>query len=218
MALAIFDLDNTLIGGDSDHAWGEFLVEEGLVDPQVYKEANDRFYQQYLDGSLDIHRYLEYSLAPLTRFSLNELAQLHQRFMARKITPIMLPKAQALLAQHRQRGDFLLIITATNSFVTSPIARALGVDDLIACEAEIDNQRYTGRLSGTPSFREGKVVRLQQWLREHPQYSLAGSYFYSDSHNDLPLLEQVDYPVVVDADATLQQIAIERNWPQLSLR
>ncbi|MCL6415128.1 HAD-IB family hydrolase [Aestuariirhabdus sp. Z084] len=217
MALAIFDLDNTLIGGDSDHAWGEFLVEQGVVDAQIYREANDRFYQHYQQGTLDIHEFLSFALRPLSQHSMTQLQQLHSDFMRTKIEPMMLPKAAALLAKHRQDGDFLLIITATNHFVTAPIGQRLGVDDLLATDPEIVDGRYTGEVSGTPCFQEGKVERLQQWL-EHQNQSLAGSYFYSDSCNDLPLLELVDNPVAVDADARLSAIAVERNWPLISLR
>ncbi|RRJ83087.1 HAD family hydrolase [Aestuariirhabdus litorea] len=217
MALAIFDLDNTLLGGDSDHSWGEFLVNKGVVDATEYKQANDRFYQHYLNGTLDIHEFLSFALRPLTQHSLEELAALHQEFMQRCIEPMMLPKAQALLQQHREAGDFLLIITATNRFVTEPIARRLGVDDLLATDPELLDGRYTGDISGTPCFQEGKVERLEQWLADKA-YSLEGSYFYSDSCNDLPLLERVDNPVAVDADARLSAIAIERGWPLISLR
>lgn len=217
MSLAIFDLDNTLIGGDSDHSWGEFLVHKSLVDAAEYQRQNDGFYQAYKDGSLDINAYLRFSLAPLTRYSMDELAALHREFMADYIEPILLPKAQALLAEHRERGNQLLIITATNGFVTRPIAARLGVDDILATDPEIHQGRYTGNSVGTPCFQTGKVLRLQQWLSERNE-SLDESYFYSDSINDLPLLEQVTYPVAVDPDDRLQAIAETRNWPIISLR
>src|SRR5690606_31711988 len=215
--LAIFELDNTLLGGDSDHGWGEFLVSRGLVDEREFREANDRYYRQYQSGQLDIHAYLAFALEPLTRHSVEALQALHAEFMRDVSAPMRLPKAQALLAQHRARGDYLLIITATNAFVTRPIAQSLGVDDIIATEPELRCGRYTGRIVGTPSFREGKVVRLQEWLREK-QFDLAGSSFYSDSLNDLPLLEMVESPVAVDPDDTLRAIATERGWPVISLR
>jgi HAD superfamily hydrolase (TIGR01490 family) len=217
VALAIFDLDNTLLAGDSDHAWGQFLVDEGIVDTGQFKRANDRFYQDYLDGSLDIQKYLEFSLEPLTRHSMEELVILRHRFVETRIKPIMLPAAIALLAQHRNRGDYLMIITATNRFVTEPIARLFGVDHLIATDPELLNNRYTGRISGVPSFQAGKVTRLNHWL-EHSSESLEGAFFYSDSHNDLPLLELVDTPVAVDPDKTLEAFAKERGWKILSLR
>jgi HAD superfamily hydrolase (TIGR01490 family) len=217
VSLAIFDLDNTLLGGDSDHGWGEFLVSRGLVDATQFREANDHYYRQYQNGQLDIHAYLAFALEPLTQHDLPALKNLHAEFMRDVIAPMRLPKAEALLAEHRARGDYLLIITATNAFVTRPIAESLGVDDIIATEPELRGDRYTGRITGTPSFREGKVVRLNQWLQSR-ELSLAGSSFYSDSMNDLPLLEMVENPVAVDPDDTLRALATERGWPVISLR
>ena len=217
MSLAIFDLDNTLLNGDSDHAWGEFLVQQGIVDGAHYKATNDDFYRRYQEGCLDIHAYLEFSLQPLTQHSKDQLDKWHQQFMQTMIAPMRLAKADELLAKHRAAGDFLLIITATNAFVTRPIARWLGVDDILATEPEFINGAYTGKINGIPCFREGKVKRLQQWLQKTGQ-NLEGSYFYSDSHNDLPLLEIVDKPIVVDADEQLQKYALERGWPHISLR
>lgn len=217
MSLAIFDLDNTLLGGDSDHAWGEFLIKQGVVDADYYKRENDRFYQQYQHGGLVIQDYLAFALEPLSQHSKQQLDAWHRQFMVEMIEPMRLPQADALLNHHRQQGDYLLIITATNRFVTEPIARAMGVDDIIASDPEMIDGRYTGRVAGTPCFQQGKVERMQQWLAAHQQ-SLEGSYFYSDSFNDLPLLEQVSFPVVVDADAQLQAVARERNWPSISLR
>lgn len=217
MALAIFDLDNTLLAGDSDHAWGEFLVEQGLVDRIRYKQANDAFYQDYLRGTLDILAYQAFALEPLTRFEPEQLSELHKAFMQHKILPIQLDKATQLLASHRQAGDFLLIITATNRFVTGPIAQMLGVDDILATEPEQIDGRYTGRISGIPCYQEGKVVRLNQWL-ENSAFDLDGSYFYSDSRNDIPLLERVDHPVAVDADAALTAHAKRKGWSLISLR
>jgi HAD superfamily hydrolase (TIGR01490 family) len=215
--LAIFDLDNTLIAGDSDHSWGEFLVQKNLVNAAVYAEANDRFYQQYKAATLDIQEYLAFSLAPLTGYTLDELAAFHQEFMRDYVKPMMLPKAQALLKKHRDQGDYLLIITATNSFVTHPIAAYLGVDDILASDAEIRDGRYTGKGTGTPCFQGGKVIRLQEWLKVKG-FNLDDAYFYSDSINDLPLLEQVPNPVAVDADERLSRIAQERGWKIISLR
>ncbi len=217
MALAIFDLDNTLINGDSDHGWGQFLVEQGLVDAQLYKEKNDYYLEQYQLGQLDIHEYLEFSLLALSQHPLEKLQTLHQQFMTDKILPIISEKSRALIAKHRAKGDYLLIITATNLFVTEPISKELGMDDIIATEPEMVNGQYTGKIAGTPSFQHGKVKRLTTWL-EKTGLSLQGSYFYSDSRNDLPLLELVDYPVVVDADDTLLAHAQKNNWPVMSLR
>lgn len=215
--LAIFDLDNTLINGDSDHSWGEFLVEQGLVDTAWYQQENDRFYQQYQEGTLDNDAYLEFVLKPLSQHSIEQLNQWHQQFMQEKVLPMMQDKAKALLQKHRDQGHFLLIITATNAFITRPIAESLGVDAMLATEPEIIDQCYTGRYTGTACFHQGKVVRLQQWLKE-TGYSLEGSYFYSDSHNDLPLLKVVDNPVVVDADPILTAYAEQHQWPIISLR
>ncbi|WP_151705013.1 HAD family hydrolase [Nitrincola alkalilacustris] len=217
MRLAIFDLDNTLLGGDSDHAWGEFLCRIGAVDESAYQAANDRFYRQYQQGTLDINEFLAFALRPLSQHSLTQLELWHQQFMQECIEPLMLPAAQDLIEQHRKQGDLPMIITATNAFVTRPIASRLGIDVLLATEPELLDGRYTGRLQGTPCFQEGKVTRLQQWLEERG-HSLSGSYFYSDSRNDLPLLEQVDHPVAVNPDETLASIARERNWPILDLR
>lgn len=217
MALAIFDLDNTLIAGDSDHSWGEFLAHKNLVDAEHYRRANDAFYEDYKAGTLDIRAYLEFSLAPLTRHSMAELDKLHAEFMRDYITPMLLPKAQALLDTHRAQGDYLLIITATNGFVTRPIGKHLGVDDLLATDPEVVDGAYTGKFVGTPCFQAGKVVRLHEWLKTH-NHSLEGAFFYSDSINDVPLLEQVDHPVAVDPDARLEAIAQERGWKIISLR
>ncbi|QJQ96893.1 MULTISPECIES: HAD family phosphatase [Halomonadaceae] len=217
MSLAIFDLDNTLISVDSDHAWGEFLLEQSAVDAVAYRDANDRFMRDYTNGTLDIHAFLEVALKPLAENSPEQLAAWHQQFMATKIEPNILAKAEGLLAHHRSRGDTLLIITATNRFITGPIAKRLGVDHLIAVEPEIVDSRYTGRVTGTPSYREGKIVCLEAWLANR-DISLDGAWFYSDSHNDLPLLEKVDHPVAVDPDDTLRQVAEARDWRIISLR
>ncbi|MDR5873775.1 HAD family hydrolase [Halomonas sp. CUBES01] len=217
MSLAIFDLDNTLISIDSDHAWGEFLLEQGAVDPVAYREANDRFMADYQAGNLDMAEFLAVALKPLADNTPEQLAAWHQQFMASKIEPHILPKGEALLARHRTSGDTLLIITATNRFITAPIAERLGVDHLIAVEPERVDGRYTGRVQGVPSYREGKVTRLQQWLAEQ-ELSMEGAWFYSDSHNDLPLLEQVDHPVAVDPDDTLRNVAEQRQWRIMSLR
>ena len=217
MNLAIFDLDNTLLGGDSDYLWGRFLVEQGIVDAEHYERENQRFYDEYKSGLLDIHEFLRFSLKPLAEHDLFTLQSWHRQFMAEKITPIMLPKARELLDKHRAQGDFLLIITATNRFVTGPIAEALGVDDMLATEAAMAHGRYTGEVDGIPCFQQGKVTRLNSWLAQ-TGHNLADSWFYSDSHNDLPLLEQVSHPVAVDADDTLAAHARLKSWPHISLR
>ncbi|MDT8896305.1 HAD family hydrolase [Halomonas sp. I1] len=217
MSLAIFDLDNTLLSIDSDHAWGEFLLEQGAVDPVAYRQANDRFMADYEAGTLDMHAFLEVALKPLADNTPEQLAAWHQQFMASKIEPSILPRGEELVARHRTRGDTLLIITATNRFITAPIARRLGIDDLIAVEPEMIDGRYTGRVSGIPSYREGKVERLTAWLADREE-TLDDAWFYSDSHNDLPLLEKVDHPVAVDPDTTLRDTAEARGWRIISLR
>lgn len=217
MTLAIFDLDNTLIAGDSDYLWGQYLVERGIVDGDAYARENQRFYDEYVRGVLDIHEFLRFSLQPLAENPRPRLLEWREAFMAEKIRPILLPRARALLESHRQRGHYLLIITATNHFVTEPIAAEFGVDHLIATDPELVDGRYTGEVAGIPSFREGKVRRLTRWL-EQTGRNLAGSHFYSDSHNDLPLLELVSSPVAVDPDETLRQHAELRGWPVISLR
>lgn len=217
MALALFDLDNTLIAGDSDHLWGEFLVERGIVDRDAYREANDRFFQAYRAGTLDIDAYLRFALAPLAAHDPERLWQWRRAFVEEKIRPIVLAPGRELVAKHRRAGDRTLIVTATNRFVTEPIAALFGVDALLATTPEWADGRYTGRVAGTPTFREGKVTVLEQWLAEHGE-SLKDSTFYSDSHNDLPLLERVSQPVAVDPDEALREQARRRGWPVISLR
>lgn len=217
MTLAIFDLDNTLIGGDSDNLWGGFVCQQGLVDGADFAAQNDQFYADYKSGNLDIMAYLRFALGPLKGHPREQLDAWHRDFMATRIEPIMLPKAAALIADHRARGHELLIITATNHFVTKPIADALGVENLLASEAQIVDGLYTGEPSGVPSYHAGKVTRLYDWL-DGRDTSLEGAYFYSDSHNDLPLLELVDNPVAVDPDEKLLARAIELGWSVISLR
>ncbi|MBU2874083.1 HAD family hydrolase [Marinobacter salexigens] len=217
MTLAIFDLDNTLLAGDSDHAWGEFLVEEGIVDAEAYRKANDRFYEEYLNGELDILNYLGFALQPLAIHSMDELLVLRGKFMEKKVRPMLQQKARKLLDSHRERGHTLMIITATNQFVTGPIADALGIEHLIATDPEMVNGRYTGEVAGTPSFQEGKVTRLNDWLAATGE-NLNGAWFYSDSHNDLPLLERVDNPVAVDPDPKLEAFARDKGWDIMTLR
>ncbi|WP_096085198.1 HAD family hydrolase [Agaribacterium haliotis] len=219
MTLAIFDLDNTLIAGDSDHLWGEFLVEKQLVDSERFKQSNDRFYEDYCRGELDIEAYLRFALEPLTQFSSEQLNTLHSEFMAEKILPIWLLKAEALVDEHRQAGHTLLVITATNRFVTEPIVNKLRIPNLLASEGEIIDGRYTGNIADTPCYAGGKVIRLNAWLEQQEcDFDLAEAYFYSDSFNDLPLLKLVGKPRAVDPDPTLKQSATSASWPILSLR
>ncbi len=217
MSLAIFDLDNTLIGGDSDFLWGEFLGEEGVVDANAYRKKNEYFYQQYDLGTLDIYAWLDFCLEPLSRYSMNELQEFHHRFMIQKIEPIMLDKAQNCINQHKERGDTVLVMTASNSFVTAPIVKKYGINQLLATEPEIKAGRYTGGVSGIPCFQSGKVDKLMPWLQKNEE-TLTGSTFYSDSHNDLPLLELVDNPVAVNADKILTKIAEKKGWEVLNWR
>ena len=218
MKLALFDLDNTLLKGDSDHAWGEFLVNHNWVDKIVYRQKNDQFLRDYEAGKLDAVAYLQFTLQLLTRFNPEQLAQMHRQFMQESIIPMVLPKGLALLDQHRRAGDTLIIITATNDFVTGPIAAYLGVDYLLATRAQRNPQGcYTGEIVGPPCFQGGKIKHLQQWLQGR-DVNWAATYFYSDSHNDLPLLQHVGHPVAVDADPILKDYAATQSWQQISLR
>lgn len=211
MALALFDLDNTLLAGDSDYLWGCFLASKGLVDKHIYEEANLRFYEDYRQGKLDIHEFLSFALTPLAENDVNDLRAMHEEFMQEHIKPIMNLAGKDKVEEHRNNGDHLVIITATNSFVTGPIASAFGINDLIATEPEMINGQYSGKINGIPCFQEGKITKLNDWL-EISDMNLEGSYFYSDSHNDLPLLEQVSFPVAVDPDEVLEKVARERGW------
>ncbi len=216
MALVIFDLDNTLLAGDSDYLWGKFLVDQGEVDGEVYESTNRRFYDDYKAGTLDIFAFLKFSLEPLTRISNERLTKLHNQYMNEVIQPLVTSNALSLVDQHRQMGDTLLIITATNHFITAPIAKVFGIENLLATDPEMIEGRYTGNVAGTPCYQDGKVVRLNTWLDEHHQ-DLNGSRFYSDSHNDLPLLSKVDHPIAVDPDDILRQHAIDNDWKIMNL-
>ncbi len=218
MRLALFDLDNTLLAGDSDFEWAQYLIERGVLDREVYEVRNQAFYDQYKAGTLDIFEFLDFQLKPLSRHSRAQLDAWHQDFMARKIIPIVAPGTAELLKRH---GDHVqVIVTATNSFVTAPIAAHRGVPHLIATEPEQVGGEFTGRPSGMPCFKEGKVSRLDQWLAAQGKAwsDVTESWFYSDSLNDLPLLARVHYPVAVDPDATLKAHAEKQGWPVISLR
>lgn len=218
MTLALFDLDNTLLAGDSDHAWGDFLVARGHVDAEAYRRANDQFYADYQAGTLDIRAFCEFVFAVLARNDRATLEGWRAEFMRECIEPMLQEQAFALLDKHRALGHTLVIITATNRFVTELIARRYGVEHLIATEPEQGaDGRYTGRLDGIACFQAGKITRLQAWMAERGE-TLEGAWFYSDSRNDLPLLEVVAHPVAVDADPTLVATARERGWPVISLR
>ena len=217
MGIALFDLDNTLIAGDSDFLWGCFLVEQGIVDGATYERENRRFYDQYKVGELDIHEFLAFQLRPLAEHSMESLQRWRNQYIQEKITPILLPQAQALVDKHRRQGDLPVVITATNRFITGPIVELYDIQHLLATEPEMVNGAYTGGVTGTPCFQEGKVEQLGNWL-EGRQLSLDDSWFYSDSHNDLPLLGKVTHPVAVDPDEILAQHARDHDWPIISLR
>lgn len=216
MTLAIFDLDHTLIDGDSDYLWGEYMVATGITDAEAYRKRNLEFYQDYQRGSLDSDQYLTFALEPLTRHPLEKLHAWRRDYVAQWIKPLIKPGVPQKLAQHRALNHDLMIISATHRFITEPIAELLQIPHLLSTEPEISNGRYTGRYIGTPTFREGKVTALRQWLDEH-KVSLEGAYFYSDSINDLPLLDLVAHPVAVDPDAELSAIAKGRQWPLIHL-
>lgn len=217
--LALFDLDNTLLAGDSDHAWGEFLISKQLVDAAEHRSENDRYYQQYRDGRLDIHGYVRFTLLPLMTLSKAQRLALHAEFMRSTIAPLYLPKADALVASHRNRGDLTLIITATNEFITLPIAQRFQVEHLIATALEMEADQFTGRIDGTPCYQVGKVEKLEQWLQTQASaLTLNDAVFYSDSINDLPLLERVATPIAVDPDPQLRKEATARGWEIISLR
>lgn len=217
MSLALFDLDNTLIAGDSDYLWGDFLLAQGRVNASEHKALNAHFYEQYKKGELDIDEYLAFALGPMAGMTRETLAPLQRQFVRDHIEPILLDAAFDLLQRHRVLGDTLVIITATNTLVTQPIANRLGVDNLIGCEAEIVDGRYTGRPAGVPSFAEGKVSRIKAWCEGNNQ-SMDNAVFYSDSHNDLPLLRVVDRPIAVDPDDRLREEASSQGWDIISLR
>ena len=220
MNLALFDLDNTLLSGDSDFEWAQFLISKGVLDREVHEARNIEFFEQYKAGTLDIHAFLDFQLAPLSRHPREELDAWHKEFVTTRIRPLISSAARELVARHAKAGDLLAIVTATNSFVTGPIAHEFNVPHLIATIPAQENGRFTGQPRGTPSFREGKIVRVDAWLESLGLWlgSFEQSWFYSDSHNDLPLLEKVTHPVAVDADTTLAEVAARRGWTQISLR
>ena len=217
VSLAIFDLDNTLIADDSDYLWGQFLVDKGIVDKDHYASANARFYEDYRLGILDMTAFLRFALKPLADNSPQQLMQWRAEFIHNIITPILLQPAQQLINKHKDRGDTLIVITATNRFITEPIVQLYGITHLLATTPEFIDDRYTGDFIGVPCFQAGKVTLLKEWLTSSDE-TLEDSWFYSDSHNDLPLLKLVDNPVAVDPDEKLTVFAQAENWPIISLR
>lgn len=217
MKLAIFDLDNTLLAGDSDYAWGRFLVDKNIVDRDQYTKKNDQFYQQYKCGTLDIHEYQRFVLTPLIHLKHQQRESLREEFLRDVIEPLRLPKADALIRQHRDQGDQLLIITATNRFIAGPIGPLLGIQTMLATEPEIIDGKFTGAIAGIPCFQKGKIARLKEWLQTQ-SFEPTELTFYSDSINDLPLLEYSDRAIAVDPDEPLKRHAQSQGWPVMSLR
>jgi len=219
MNLCLFDLDHTLLPLDSDHEWGEFMVRVGWADAEAFRARNDEFYRQYQEGVLDLPAYIDFATGVWRHRPAHELNEIHQRFMREVIAPAIRPEALQLVRQHQQAGDRVLIVTATNEFVTRPIAQALGVQELLAMRLAVDASGwYTGAIQGTPTMREGKVQRMEEWLSAHGlRWADVESTFYSDSMNDVPLLERVDHPVATNPDARLRALAQERGWRILDL-
>ncbi len=220
MKLALFDLDNTLLNGDSDFEWSQFLIRIGILDRELFEVKNQTFYDQYKAGTLDIHEFLDFQLKPLSRHSRKVLDDWHRQFMAENVMPMVTSQSRELVKQHLDAGDVCVIITATNSFVTTPIARVFGVEHLIATEPEHIDGEFTGQVADVPCFREGKITRLDSWLsaRGWTLDSFEDSVFYSDSMNDLPLMCKVKHPVAANPDATLRTHAEQHGWPIISLR
>ena len=220
MNLALFDLDNTILAGDSDYNWSRFLIQEGYLDGAIHAEKNEKFYADYKAGTLDIYAFVEFQFKPLARNPRTVLNQLLKKYVEEVIKPMITEKARALVKRHQDEGDLIIVITATNSFITKPIAELFGIENLIGTDPEEKEGEFTGKVSGLPSFKEGKVTRLEAWLKGK-NLSLASfenSYFYSDSHNDLPLMQKVTHPVAVDSDDILSEYAQSKGWPQISLR
>jgi HAD superfamily hydrolase (TIGR01490 family) len=218
--LALFDLDNTILAGDSDYNWSRFLIQEGYLDGAIHAEKNEKFYADYKAGTLDIFAFVEFQFKPLARNPRTVLNQLLKKYVEEVIKPMITEKARALVKRHQDEGDLIIVITATNSFITRPIAELFGIENLIGTDPEEKEGEFTGKVSGLPSFKEGKVTRLEAWLKGK-NLSLASfeqSYFYSDSHNDLPLMQKVTHPVAVDSDDVLSEYAKSKGWPQISLR
>ncbi|MCB1961122.1 MAG: HAD family hydrolase [Rhodocyclaceae bacterium] len=220
MDLVLFDLDNTLLAGDSDFAWAEFLIGKGVLDREVYETRNIAFYEQYKAGTLDIFEFLDFQLAPLARHERTRLDAWHAEFMDVSIRPMITDQARALVEQHRADGALLAVVTATNSFVTGPIAREFGIPHLVATIAAQENGAFTGKPRGMPAFKAGKIERVERWLETLGLHSgaFARRWFYSDSHNDLPLLKTVTDPIAVDPDDALREHARLHAWPVISLR
>jgi HAD superfamily hydrolase (TIGR01490 family) len=220
MDLVLLDLDNTLLAGDSDFEWAQFLIGKGVLDREVQEAKNQEFFDHYKAGTLDIHAFLDFQLKPLSRHGRAELDAWHEEFMVTRIRPMIGRTAVSLVERHLKEGALTALVTATNSFVTGPIAREFGIAHLVATIAAQEHGRFTGKPRGLPSFREGKVERVEAWLESLGLWwgSFGRSFFYSDSLNDLPLLAKVSNPVAVDPDETLRRHADSHGWPVISLR
>ena len=217
MPVALFDLDNTLLGGDSDYLWGEYLVSIGAVDEATHRRENERFFADYQQGVLDVRAFLTFQLRPLAENDMATLLEWREQFVSDWIAPLVLEKGRALVADHRRRNHRVAIVTSTNAFITRPIAELFGIADLLATEPERRGDRYTGAYLGEPCSGAGKVRRVDAWARAEG-FTLGESWFYSDSYQDLPLLSRVDHPVAVDPDENLREHAKAHDWPVLSLR
>jgi HAD superfamily hydrolase (TIGR01490 family) len=219
MNLTLFDLDHTLLPIDSDYSWGEFSLKMGWVDPELFKVKNDQFFADYQAGVLDIHDYVKFATEAVRLKGPELAAKAHQQFMQEVVLPVIKPSALSLIKQHQDAGDHVMVVTATNEFVTRPIAKALGIQELIAVELAKDSTGWiTGEILGTPSFKAGKVARVEAWLSAHQKsWQDVHITFYSDSLNDLPLLEKAQTPVATNPDARLRQLATDRGWRILEL-
>ena len=220
LQLAIFDLDNTLLNGDSDYNWSLFLIEHGVLDSDLYKERNEQFFKEYQSGNLDVFAYCEFQFKTLKDNPRELLDELRSDYVKKIINPMITKEAKDLVESHRKENHKLLIITATNSYITRPIADLFGIEDLIGTDLEELNGEFTGKVSGLPSFQEGKIIRLNSWLEKRGLIfeELEKTFFYSDSMNDIPLLEKVSNPVAANPDEILEKKAIKENWPIIYLR
>jgi HAD superfamily hydrolase (TIGR01490 family) len=218
MNIALFDLDNTLINGDSDHEWGNFLAENNYVDSKSYKERNNIFFEEYKKGTLCPREFALFSYEPLTKYSYKTLLEIREKFFKDKILPLILPKAIDLVNHHKKNGDIIAIVTATNSFISKVSANFFQITHLLASEPEFINNKFTGNLQGEPCYQEGKVYKVKEWIKKNNFSNYDEIYFYTDSHNDLQLMEYCTIPVAVDPDETLNRISLKNKWEIISLR
>ena len=218
MNIVLFDLDNTLIKGDSDHEWGNFLVENNYVDQRIYKEKNNNFFEQYKNGTLCPKEFALFSYEPLTKYSYEKLLDIREKFFEEKIIPLVLPKALQLVNYHKNNNDILAIVTATNSFISRITADFFNIKHLLASEPEFVNNRFTGNMLGEPCFKDGKVTKVQEWMKVNKLSEFKEIYFYTDSHNDIKLMEFCTRPIAVDPDEILKKTSIDNKWEIISLR